>query len=152
MKLDLNDFDEEKLKRYNRIKSMDKKDLKKIKPNWATGENVDECSHPNFLPDSDYQIIHLNLPRLIASSNFLELNPQKLISDETNDWRYVDIIERWETGKFIDPPTITPNLKKEEITYIDGRHRTIAAYLTGAETIPVAVHKSFNIEKLDYLK
>ncbi|MFD2588323.1 ParB N-terminal domain-containing protein [Croceitalea marina] len=152
MKLDLNDFDKDELKRYNRIKNLQAKELQEITPRWAVDEHVDKCSHPDFLPNSDYIMVNLNLPKLISSSQFGELNPSKLITDDINDWRYVEIIERWGKGKFIDPPTITPHNKTKQITYIDGRHRTIAAYLTGAQTIPVAVHKTFPIENLDYLK
>ncbi|AGC78324.1 ParB-like nuclease family protein [Nonlabens dokdonensis] len=152
MKIDLNEYEQDDQDRYNRIKELTKDDLSRISPKWAFGKNHLKCTDPKFFPDSDYVIIQLNLPKLISSTNFIELNPNKLITDDINDFRYVEIIERWKIGLFIDPPIISLANNEEKIRIIDGRHRTIAAYLTGAEMIPVAVHKSFNIERLEHLK
>lgn len=151
MKIDLNDYEQDKQGRYNRVKEMIKDDLGKISPKWAVGKNYTKCSEPKFLPESDYTIIELNLPKLISSTNFIGLNPNKLINDDINDFRYVEIIERWEKGLYIDPPTININIGDNRITISDGRHRTIAAYHTGAKQIPVAIHKSIGIERLAHL-
>ena len=152
MKIDLNDYEQDEQDRYNRVKEMTKDDLRKISPKWAVGKNYIKCSEPKFLPDSDYTIIELNLSKLIASTNFIELNPNELITDDINDFRFVDIIERWDNDLFIDPPTIYLTNNDEKVRITDGRHRTIAAYHTGAEFIPVAIHKSFNINRFDHLK
>ncbi|KEZ94467.1 hypothetical protein IL45_00880 [Nonlabens ulvanivorans] len=151
MKIDLNDFEQDEQNRYNKVKKMTEEDLMKISPKWAVGKNYTKCSEPKFLPDSDYTIIELNLSKLIESTDFIELNPYELITDDINDFRFVYIIERWDNGLFIDPPTIYLTNNDEKVRITDGRHRTIAAYHTGAELIPVAIHKSFNIERLDYL-
>lgn len=143
MEICLEDYSEEEQARYNRIKNMSKEELSSINPAWVTQENKEQLVNASIFYglEDDVIIINVVLQRLIDQSEFLGLDPQRLITDDANDFRFVEIIERWENGKVIDPPEVSFQENSNHITFMDGRHRTIAAYQIGAESIPVAIKK-----------
>lgn len=123
---------------------MGKKELSKINACWATGKDLAKLNNPVLSKGRDYNIIGVNLQKLIAQAQFCELNIEKLITDDINDFRYVDILERWERGQVVDPPTLY--IDESDFFFSDGRHRTIAAYHIGEIVIPIAVHKNYKRE------
>ena len=144
-KLDLSDLTPKDQLRYIRVKNMSKAELTKLEVHWALDNYYDTALAMN---DGRRKIVEVDLYKVIERSEFLELSTKTMITDHINDFRYVDIIERWEQGLPIDPPLIS--FAEGELLFEDGRHRTIAAYHIGETTIPVAVYK-WNLEEVKSL-
>ena len=144
MKINLEVFSALERERYHRVKNMTKEELSTIRPIWTNIYRKEDWHSPNLYADigEESVIIEVALDKLILYSNFLGLNPKALITDDSNDFRYVKIIERWEKGLCIDPPEMAINDSDSIISFVNGRHRTIAAHMTGAKVIPIVINKS----------
>jgi len=143
MKICLEDYSKLDQLRYLRVKNMSQTELSAIKPLWTdtTTKNKIYSSGIYFgLEDKTTSIITVDIKKLILKSDFISLNPESLISDDINDFRFVEIIERWEQSLFIDPPEISFQQNTKNYIFTDGRHRTISAYQIGVHSIPVAVY------------
>lgn len=136
MILDLADLSPPRLKRYLRVKNMPSSELMKITAKWERGTYFDVHLRMN---QDTHEVVEINLLRIIERAEFLGLDTDTLITDDDLDFRYVEIIERWEKGLFIDPPSVS--FEQDNIGFYDGRHRTVAAYHIGETSIPVAVFK-----------
>jgi hypothetical protein len=142
MEIDLENYSRADVERYNRVKHMGKDELALITPIWTTLENKQAMISSSIyygLEDDKVVIVNIDLPQLVASAEFWELDPQRLITDHANDFRFVRIIERWEKGRPIDPPEIYYRENSDRIYFSDGRHRTIAAFHIGIAQIPIAI-------------
>jgi hypothetical protein len=129
------------LKRFLRIKNMSKNELEKISARWADLDNLDRFYDADLHPDNNIEIKYYPIVDIINKGDFKELNPFKLITDHTNDMRYVHIIETWESGGYMDPPEAYSDGIKWSFT--NGRHRTIAAYHIGEKCIPIAQYRPY---------
>lgn len=90
------------------------------------------------------RIFYVNINELVEKADFGEminekLNPQKLFTGvDERDFRVAKILERWDKGGPIDPPEICLDYRNQ-ISFGDGRHRTIIAFQLGEKRIPVLV-------------
>lgn len=117
-----------------------KEEIQSIKPKWAYGLNE---SH-QLKSFEGYSIFFVNTLDLIRKVQWGEMGSKKLnpvvlfTGAEASDFRIAKALDHWSKSLFIDPPELV--LGGSGGIYIaDGRHRSIAAFHLGEETIPVAV-------------
>jgi hypothetical protein len=127
-------------------------ELKKIKPHWAIEENIshllDIALHPKF---GRFVFLSINTKDLIINADFKEVDNNTLFTGEhKNDIRISQILNFWENGKFIDPPSIGYSNENKKIEFYDGRHRTKLSYFLKLKEIPVAIEKE-DLEKIKLL-
>ncbi len=131
-----------------RIKKYSEKhinELKKIKPLWAYGENIDKLLDYTQHPEYDsYKIFIVNVSELVNKTNFINLDLSKLFcGDIASDYRIMTTIERWENNKYVDPPFLSlSTIEKDKLSIPDGRHRVKLSSFLSIERIPVAIHKT----------
>ena len=106
----------------------------KLTPLWAYQEN--ECYLDSSRPIDSIAYL-VDLEKLISATNMkikfdivdVFNNTPKAVS------RILNILERWDSKLFVDPPVI---IKTEDYYYFhNGQHRTLAAFYLKVETIPV---------------
>ena len=128
------------------LKYLDKliSDLQKIKPYWAVDENIKYLLDSEIKPSyGRYHIYKISTKTLMSLSDLKEVNKDKLFNRENsiNDRRISRILDRWENGKFVDPPKIGFNKQTKKIVFSDGRHRFKLSYFLEIDKIPVAIEK-----------
>lgn len=149
-KIDLDELEETEKVKYLRVKNMSQVEFLKVQAYWAVDENFDKLQNLDFLPYyKKYKIVNINLSTLIMTADFEGLEKQQLITDDINDFRYIDIFENWENGIHLDPPVLS--IIGTKISISDGRHRTICAYHIGQKCIPIAVPINFDKESYRFL-
>lgn len=127
----------------NSYKSKTIDEIKKIQVQWACGINKKYRRYPI----KGTKLFYVELEKLIATVDFGEmgyqkLDPQRLFTGvEDRDFRIARALYHWDQNGYIDPPEIFPE-HSQNITFADGRHRTIAAFHIGEKHIPVLVHRS----------
>jgi len=146
------------LEMINLYRSKTLSEIKKIEARWACGIYKKHSLYP-MRKSEGYEIYYVKLNELIESADFGEmmykkLNPKKLLTGiYERDFRVVKILDCWSKGGYIDPPEICLN-SLQQISFGDGRHRTIVAFHLGEKYIPVVVHSSLfdKISKVIQLK
>ena len=144
------DEDELRIENYS---NRDISQLRKIKPLWAYGENIDKLFDLTQHPENDrYKIFFVNTSELIEKTEFIDFDMTQLFTGEiASDFRVMTTLERWEKGDYVDPPFLSISTVRTGNLFIpDGRHRIKLASFLGIEKIPVAINKAieFNIQKL----
>ena len=129
----------------NKYRSLTHSELLNIKPRWAFKDNIDKISNHNLDPYfNSYEIVSFKTKNIVTRVNFLELDPKVLFTrDDASDYRVAKILDDWQNMKFIDPPTLSISLEGQ-LTFSDGRHRTIVAYHLKELEMPIAFHKSLS--------
>lgn len=126
-------------------------ELKSIEPKWAYGSNSGKILDPTlWLGSQRYAIYIAEIKELVLNAVFAEVDTENLFTaDYRNNIRTAKILQRWDNGEFIDPPTIMLcTYDRTKLAFYDGRHRTKTALLLGAQQIPVAIDKAdFSIIK-----
>ncbi|MCF6276713.1 MAG: hypothetical protein L3J07_02570 [Candidatus Magasanikbacteria bacterium] len=128
-------------------------EINKIIVKWAYGTNKKYLSkYYKLIGLKDYSIYLVNTKELINKADFGEMGHTKLKPDilfngiDERDFRIAKLLEHWGDGGFIDPPEIFIN-NLPNISFNDGRHRTIVAFHLGEKEIPVIIHNTL-IEKI----
>ena len=138
MKLDYSSLTKNELNRYLRFKNMSRREFCKIHAKWAVGDNADKLFDFSLHPHFGNKIIqYFDIEDIVREGDFIGLETEVLLTDDVNDFRYVEILERWEKGLFVDPPSA--HLDDSLIRFSDGRHRVIAAYHIGEKNVPIAL-------------
>lgn len=120
-------------------------ELQSIEPKWAYGSNAGKILDLALSPDINrYAIYIAEIKELILNSEFGEVDAQNLFTgDFKNNIRTAKILQRWDNGGFLDPPTVMPcTYDCTKLAFNDGRHRTKTAMILGAMYIPVAIDKT----------
>jgi hypothetical protein len=144
------DDDELRIKKYS---EKDISELKKIKPLWAYGENLDKLMDFTQHPECDsYKIFIVRVSELVNKTEFLNLDLTKLFcGDIASDYRIMTTLERWENNKYVDPPFLSiSTIQQDRLSISDGRHRVKLSSFLSIGSIPVAIHKTMvsKIKKL----
>jgi len=145
------DLNEERIERIKKYLAMSHEQLCEIKDVWAIGEHIDKLRDVTLSPEwQEYDFVHLSPKAIIKKAYFLDLPTDKLFNNDILDFRYVTTLERWEKGLPVDPPTVSVNHERKDISVSDGRHRLVLSYILNKNSIPVAVLKE-DIELLNIL-
>jgi len=129
------------LKKINLYRDKDLAEIKKIRVRWARGATR---QYPRRSSD---RLLYVNLENLIKLADFGEmmyvpLNPRQLFTGvDERDFRVAMILDRWNKEGAIDPPELGLN-HLGQISFGNGRHRTITAFHLGEEEIPVEIDLS----------
>ncbi len=135
------------LEEINFYRNKNIQEIKKIKPQWACGTNKNRLHDKGLSSAEGYKLYYVELAKLIEIADFGEmmyekLNPQELFTGvDERDFRVAKALNHWSKNGYMDPPDICLN-HLGEISFGDGRHRTLTAYHLGEGYIPVMVHQS----------
>lgn len=135
-----------------RIENYSKRDisqLRKIKPLWAYGDNIDKLLDFRQHPENDrYKIFFVNTSELLGKTEFINLDITQLFTGEiASDYRVMTTLERWEKYEYVDPPFLSVStMSIGKLSIPDGRHRVKLASFLGVEKIPVAINKVMESE------
>jgi len=124
----INDYYIEKV---NEIRNISLTERQKIKPLWLCNEIEIRNSNKHNVILKEIRITKIlgiiKLTSVLNTTDIFENEPK-------NNRRIMSILRAWKHGIGIMPPTIN---YEDSISFLDGRHRTLAAYFLGAKTIPV---------------
>ena len=127
----------------NKYKNRTSAELRTIVPRWAISNDTDKLFDRVLDPlNGRYCIINVNLLNLVKISEFGEFDLETLFNGNlVNDYRISNLLLRWESGFFVDPPSVFLTVVRDKVcvSFSDGRHRTKLAYHLGSNSIPVAV-------------
>jgi hypothetical protein len=123
--------------------------------NWAVGKDVDKAEVNRYVQnDPDYIIVQANIVDLFkyTTKEFrLDLEDLKGGPNAIGS-RIPNAIQHWQNGGYMDPSEINVNLDnyRGPVSFLNGRHRLVAAYQLGHQYAPVIVPKSelLDLEKI----
>ncbi|HMR81527.1 MAG TPA: hypothetical protein PKE30_00240 [Niabella sp.] len=128
-----------------KCRQIENTDLRLISPKWAYG--IYDCHIRDSAlkaENNEYEFFFVKVSDLIKKADFGEMCLTPLFDGSfLNDQRISRLLFRWQSGFFVDPPTITINLlDKTQLSFFDGRHRSKLALHIGIDVIPIAIHFS----------
>lgn len=129
----------------NLYKNRSLKELQKITPKWAYGENHDKSLNLLNEPNNErYTTYIVKTNELIRKSEFNEVDLESLFTDESlNNKRIARLLFHWENNRFVDPPEVFISLNSfDRLQFSDGRHRTKLTYFLECKEIPIILDKS----------
>lgn len=116
------------------------KELQTIQPKWAYGKDYRKARYTQDFLKAGCTIYHVKLSEVIKHTDFAEVQLDRLFTGgNKNDIRIAEIIHRWASNQFVDPPNIYVPVGSKTILFGDGRHRTKAAYFLGQNQIPIII-------------
>ena len=122
-----NSIDDAYLKKLNYYKQLSINEVKKIKPLWDCDKS--QILYRPFLSEMKM----CDILNIMHSTEIL--NTKDVFKNEPKDNRRImNTLNMWKTGISINPPCI---VHEDSFRISDGRHRILAAFFLGAETIPV---------------
>jgi len=133
---------EEKVELYTQ-KSI--KEIRKIEPRWAYGENKDKLLDRSQHPEcGNYKIFSVGVKDLLQNIESFGFNYEILFTgDLASDCKVASTLERWENNEYVDPPFLQISMyNSKKLSIEDGRHRTKLAYHMNQLEIPFAIYES----------